>query len=352
MKIDVSASPPVPARCSVPPSSREASPDDFDAGAVQVWYGRDETPRKPRVLRAGTLLAELHGCDLRYVRSGSNEVVRRIYMAIRDLNWGTLPVVLERHDVDEGDDSFLVRFEARNTKHEIDFSWTGTIEGTADGVVSYEMDGVSASAFPFAKIGLCIHHPLLETAGRLFRGSAPTTPVGGELPRLIGPQIHLPQEGGTCRCSSLSRVRDRPSHSASLLRAPFEMEDQRNWTRLVQDVLDAGGPWLSPRSLGDRIRQRRRFRSAATGPPRRRAEPVGRVRRDPTASAFRRWASASRPGARGRDRAATRIATIHLRVDLRPGGLDSLARLEEAAAIGCSSKSLIANRDGVQRRGH
>ena len=52
----------------------------------EVWYGRDEPPLEPRLLRAGPLLVELHGPDLRYIRSGANEVVRRIYMAIRDLN--------------------------------------------------------------------------------------------------------------------------------------------------------------------------------------------------------------------------------------------------------------------------
>ncbi|MFL5928762.1 MAG: hypothetical protein ACJ77E_17665, partial [Gaiellaceae bacterium] len=161
----------------------------------ELWYGRDEPPREPRILRAGPLLVELHGCDLRYVRSGANEVVRRVYMAIRDLNWGTLPVAVEPLEVDDGGDSFRVRFDARNTKNEIDFAWAGTIEGTSDGLVSYELDGVAGSAFAFAKIGLCIHHPFRETAGRLFRGRAPTTPVGGALPYFIGPQINLPDEG-------------------------------------------------------------------------------------------------------------------------------------------------------------
>ena len=55
----------------------------------RLWYGRDEPPPEVRVLRAGPLLLELHGSDLRYARSSRNEVVRRIYMAVRDLNWNT-----------------------------------------------------------------------------------------------------------------------------------------------------------------------------------------------------------------------------------------------------------------------
>ena len=326
----------------------------------ELWYGRDEPPREPRVLRAGPLLAELHGCDLRYVRSGSNEVVRRIYMAIRDLNWGTLPVVLERQDVEEGDDSFLVRFEARNTKHEIDFSWTGTIEGTSDGVVSYEMDGVAASAFPFAKIGLCIHHPSRETAGRLFRGSAPTTPVGGELPRLIGPQIHLPDEGWDLPLFEPVSWFEIDLPHGERVRFDFEgdlfeMEDQRNWTdgSFKTSSTPAALGYHHEVSPGDRIRQRLTFRVGhATGPPKRRAEPVALVRvAGPTGERVPpvglSVSSHAGPLSRGEIERLRALQPAHLRVDLRPGGLDSLTRAaEEASAIGCALEvALIANRD-------
>jgi hypothetical protein len=328
----------------------------------ELWYGRDEPPREPRVLRAGPLLVELHGCDLRYVRSGSNEVVRRVYMAIRDLNWGTLPLVVERLEVEEGDDSFRVRFDARNTQHEIHFSWTGTIEGTSDGVVSYEMDGVAASAFAFAKIGLCLHHPPHETAGRLFRGGAPTTPVGGELPRLIGPQINLPDEGWDLPLFEPASWFEIDLPHGERVRFDFEgdlfeMEDQRNWTdgSFKTSSTPAALGYHHEVAPGDRILQRLTFSvTGATGPPAPRAAPLTFVRVGaPTGQRMPPvgLGSASHGGpltAREIERLRA-MKPAHLRVDLRPGELDSLARAtDEAAAIGCALEvALFANRDQV-----
>ena len=72
----------------------------------QRWYGRDEPPVERREVRAGPLTAELEGPDLRYVGYGGVEVVRRLYAAIRDRNWGTVPPALSDVELDVRDDSF------------------------------------------------------------------------------------------------------------------------------------------------------------------------------------------------------------------------------------------------------
>jgi D-apionolactonase len=326
----------------------------------ELWYGRDEPPLEPRVLRAGPLLAELHGCDLRYVRSSSNEVVRRVYMAVRDLNWGTLPVTVESLEVEEGDDSFRVRFDARNTKDEIDFAWTGTIEGTNDGVVSYELDGVAGSAFSYAKIGLCIHHPFRESAGRLFRGEAPTTPVGGALPSFIGPQIHLRDEGWDLPLFEPVSWLEIDLPRAERVRFDFEgdlfeMEDQRNWTdgSFKTSSTPASLGYRFQLERGGRIRQRLAFHvEGATGRPAARQRPATTVRvgdRIGIAVPPIGIGSASHAAGLG-ERDVERLRALrpaHLRVDLRPGELERLARVSaEAAAIGCALEvALFANGD-------
>src|SRR5579875_1460058 len=93
----------------------------------ELWYGRDEPPRETRTLRAGPVSAQLDGGDLRYVRVGAVELVRRIYVAVRDLNWNTLPSALTDVQVDQRADGFTVRFACRNQEGDIDFSWEGTI---------------------------------------------------------------------------------------------------------------------------------------------------------------------------------------------------------------------------------
>ena len=232
----------------------------------RLWYGRDEPPPEVRVLRAGPLLLELHGSDLRYARSSRNEVVRRIYMAVRDLNWNTPSAAVGEPEIEEGDGEFRVRVAARTTEGDIDFEWSATLEGTRDGVVSYELDGTAEASFAFAKIGLCLHHPIRETAGRLFRGGAPTTPVGGELPRHIGPQISV--DNGAWDLPLFEPVewleidlphgeRIRFDFEGDL----FEMEDQRNWTdgSFKTSSTPASLGYHHTIAVGGRIRQKVTF---------------------------------------------------------------------------------------------
>ncbi len=200
----------------------------------ELWYGRDEPPREARTLRAGPLVMQLDGGDLRYVRAGAVELVRRIYVAVRDLAWNTLPSVLANVRVAEEADAFTVEFDCLNRAKEIDFAWHGTIVGTSDGTITYTMDGAAQSHFRYAKIGICIHHPIRECVGRPYAGHTPAGPVSGHLPRTIGPQVHL--DDGTDR--PLFPPVDRLEIDLAEGRAVqftfegslFEMEDQRNWT--------------------------------------------------------------------------------------------------------------------------
>ena len=88
----------------------------------QLWYGVDKQPSETRELRAGPVTALLDGIDLRYVRIGSLEVVRRIYMAVRDQNWNTIPGQSRISRVDLERDRFEIRFEVEHQSHGLDFA--------------------------------------------------------------------------------------------------------------------------------------------------------------------------------------------------------------------------------------
>jgi hypothetical protein len=316
--------------------------------AYELWYGRDEPPLEARTLCAGPLRVELHGPDLRYVRTASNEVVRRIYVAIRDLNWNTMPIVVGEPEVEDGDDQFRVRFDARSMKGDIDFCWSATIVGTREGTVSYELDGKAGSAFAFAKIGLCLHHPMQETAGRLFRGVAPTTPVGGELPRFIGPQINLPDEGWDLPLFEPAESFEIDLPYGERIRFDFEgdlfeMEDQRNWTdgSFKTSSTPASLGYHHSIKEGGMIRQKLSFHveGARTTPPRPRGtemavlhvgEPLGHVL-PPIGLGS---ASHGTPMTDRETELLRQLAPAHLRVDVRPGELALLKQgLGQAAAL-------------------
>src|SRR5256885_1653585 len=142
------------------------------ASVYELWYGRPEPPAEPRKLRAGPVTALLEGPDLRYVRFGGVEAVRRVYVAVRDQNWNTIPGELSNFGVDGREDSFDVRFESRHRAGPVDFSWRGTIEGAAEGTITYGMDGESHSEFRYNRIGICLLHPP-SVSGALYLGRGP-----------------------------------------------------------------------------------------------------------------------------------------------------------------------------------
>ena len=67
----------------------------------QLSYGRNEPPGERRELRAGPVTAVLDGRDVRNVRFGGLQIVDRVYVALRDRNWGTVPGVVSNLEIDE-----------------------------------------------------------------------------------------------------------------------------------------------------------------------------------------------------------------------------------------------------------
>src|SRR2546430_15408434 len=124
--------------------------------ASQLWYGTDRQPATAYELRAGPVTALLDGIDVRYVRIGSLETVRRIYVAARDQNWNTIPAEYHITRLEQRQESFDVEFDVEHRSHDLNFSWHGRIRGIPDGQIRYEMDGVAKSDFRYNRIGFCI----------------------------------------------------------------------------------------------------------------------------------------------------------------------------------------------------
>ena len=134
-----------------------------------ILRGRPDSPPEARALRAGPLSVVFESGDLRYIRLGDRELVRRIYVAVRDRNWGTVPARLSDLTVEEGPDRFLVRYAAEHEEGLVHFMWRAVIEGGPDGSLRFEMDGAARSTFLRNRIGFCILHPIRECAGARCR---------------------------------------------------------------------------------------------------------------------------------------------------------------------------------------
>lgn len=185
-------------------------------------------------LRAGPVRVLFSDGDLRQVSRDGTEIVRRVYVAIRDLDWNTLPGQTSDLEITDDGGKFRIRFTRRHTSGGLDYQWRAEIDGEADGTIRYRMRGTALSPFPYAKIGICVHHPTDGFAGQPYRGTAPGGPVAGLLPDAIGPQIHLDDGTDLPLFDPVSEL--AVTHeSGGVVRFEFsgdlwEMEDQRNWT--------------------------------------------------------------------------------------------------------------------------
>jgi D-apionolactonase len=193
----------------------------------------DAPPQDLRILCAGPLTVALDGIDLRYVRAGKVEVVRRIYAAVRDRNWNTVPGRVSGLEIDDRGDSFEIRYRVHHVSRDVDFAWGGLIAGDADGRISLVLDGAAGRDLLYNRIGFCVLHPFRETAGRPYRARTSEGDTAGSFPTLVGPQrfengVYLPLFPSFDRLEI--DLADGSTARFAFEGDLWETEDQRNWT--------------------------------------------------------------------------------------------------------------------------
>lgn len=201
--------------------------------AFQLWYGRNEPPMESIPLHAGPVTAELVGRDLRAIRYGGLEIAQRVYIAIRDRNWDTVPGVMSDLVIDQRADRFSVRFTVTHRRAEVDLTWQGEIRGEPDGTVTYGMDCTVNADLDYKLIGLNIHHGMREYVGRPYAGDSPAGSVSGAFtqhvfPQLVVDETEVPIFPDVSRLTT--QLTDEVAVTFTYAGDTFEFEDQRNWT--------------------------------------------------------------------------------------------------------------------------
>ncbi len=186
-------------------------------------------PDRPlRRLQAGRIsaLLDLESGFLRRICLGETELVRGIFGAVRDRDWGTVAPRVDGLEVIEEGDRFEARFNATCQSDDIDFHWRGTLVCTVGGRIEYHFDGVARRDFLRNRIGLCVLHPVAECAGKpCLVTHTDGTRTSGRFPALISPhQPFFDLRAITHEAAPGIRV------EVSFEGDHFEMEDQRNWT--------------------------------------------------------------------------------------------------------------------------
>ena len=228
-----------------------------------LYYGKDEPLPEGTQLSAGPLSMIFEAGDLRYIRFGNHEILRRIYVAVRDHNWDTILPQLSNVQIEQEGDAFRITYDVENKHAEVDFFWQGTITGDADGIITFSMDGEARSTFRRNRIGFCVLHPM-GCAGIPCR----IEKVDGSVAESVYPISIAPQhliDGEIKPVAPFNNMRAVSYKVTAGVGAEvrfegeiFEMEDQRNWTDASYKTY--GTPLSEPFpvevSVGTKISQR------------------------------------------------------------------------------------------------
>lgn len=189
-----------------------------------LYYGSEAALPEQLQLRAGPLSLIYEAGDLRYIRLGEREILRRVYVAVRDRNWGTIAPELSNVQVDAAHDHFTIRYDVTNRQGEINFFWHATISGDAQGTITFRMDGSARSSFLRNRIGFCVLHPAGASGVACMVEHADGTTEHGSFPQSISPDQPFKE-----MLAISHEVEPGVWAEVRFSGDIFEMEDQRNW---------------------------------------------------------------------------------------------------------------------------
>ncbi|AEI50949.1 hypothetical protein [Runella slithyformis] len=119
-----------------------------------------------QLLQSGTFQVGYQNGFLRQITHEGAEVVRMMYFALRDHNWGTFAQKIEDEIIVSREDSFSISYQSTNVGEVPDpiFEWKVRIEGDKEGTITFEIQGKALCAVRRNRAGFCILHPIQGTA--------------------------------------------------------------------------------------------------------------------------------------------------------------------------------------------
>ena len=197
----------------------------LDVSPAQLYGEPSEGAPERLFLRAGPLRMVLEAGTLRYLTVGEHEILRGIYAAVRDENWGTVPGVLRDVEVDDQGDAFEVRFTSEHVTDTVHFVWRGHITGESTGRVRFSFDSEAKTTFERNRIGFCVLHPMSCAGAPCEVEHTDGRVTEARFPVAISP--HQPFENVR---AIRHEVKEGLWAEVQMEGDTFEMEDQRNWT--------------------------------------------------------------------------------------------------------------------------
>lgn len=177
------------------------------------------------LIRAGKYSMVYERGAIRSIKKGETEIVRMVYAAVRDKNWGTIEPHITNEVFDIRQNSFDIRFEAYYYYKEVHFRAAYQFTGKADGAISFSMKGQAFSDFLRNRIGFCVLIPIEhyeELPCQITHSDETHETVN--FPGIISP--HQPFRDIRQMRWALDCCKVRVDFKGEV----FEGEDQRNWS--------------------------------------------------------------------------------------------------------------------------
>lgn len=219
----------------------------------------------------GELVARMDGTDLREITWQGADVANRIYAAVRDDQWGTVPGTIRELSVEPWGRGAEIHFEQDHSPAGAPVVLRGNYRLTPDHIVA-SLEGRWSGDFATNRTGWCLLHPLSHVGGRVDSSLGHGPGVGRPIPELVIPQeldpagFSRPAWGPFDQLGITAGGIHIDHHFEGEL---FETEDQRNWSDASFKTYGTPSSEPQPRLVhaGEEFFQRItiRFEHAASG---------------------------------------------------------------------------------------
>jgi hypothetical protein len=119
-------------------------------------------------LAAGPIRLTFADGELRRLYVGDREIIRRVYVTVRDPRWDTAEPKITQVDIRQSKDSFAIQLEALCRDKGIDFTWRGEITGTTAGKITFRVQGAANAACRANRFGMCVLFGAESLAGQTY----------------------------------------------------------------------------------------------------------------------------------------------------------------------------------------
>ena len=165
------------------------------------------------------------------IYSAGHEIVRRIFVTVRDRNWQEITPAQWETKVDS--DRGVLHVSARHTSDLVDFEWRGTLEIASDHrSVHFEFEGVTRRDMDVCRLGLIVLHPPEAMIGSRVTARSQQAEGSVTIPAQISPQPIVDGVPGSLTEPFSELKIERSGFGVLKLSFGgdlFELEDQRNW---------------------------------------------------------------------------------------------------------------------------